>query len=708
MPIQYLYPNGDITTDDWSIEPFSFPMDKYLRIDEGTGTGGTDYLYKDAITGNHIIISGVFLCNTTSSFTIPSSVIFNLEGMTQQNVTAGSGFLTEINLVDRNNESRVSYWRGKSAAYSETRNTQSFNLSTFTGQQPYGNYKFDFVFSGIRENGFFPQYRIHAAEIVVSGTNISSSSGIPLYISGPNPDSSGIPLFLEAKPYTECLVPVDASSLYSTSAWNWQIHHVPTTHDRGTPEDSNSYTSPGNWDNYINSGIHIPDDDTAIHMPLGSGGSSTTGRSPHIYFNKTGITSDRFIGSNLCFRLATNEIFPSSGVEINDFLYISNIELQDENTGNIIANYPDLSIVPSSNGFIYDGLWQNFCVQNSSIYLNNWNNRAQLVFNETVQSPRNISNIYYSEMEICFSGYQPYSSGAIPLYIAGPIPNSSSIPLFIEGTLVSNSSIPLYIYGHDVINSGIPLFVWGNESSNSGIPLYITGHQIDASGIPLFISGPIPDSSGIPLYIAGHLSSSSGIPLYIQGPILDSGGMPLFIKVQEPWNIGSGLPLNIWASTPGTSGFQSTIPLYIGGSGDVQGVMPLFIHGPPYGESNAGMPLFLKMGNLNGTISADAGIPLYLQNSNILVSGSIPLYVAVQSGTLGAIPINADMPLFIARDSEGYASQMPLYVKVADSIGSGLAMYIDGVYTTGSGIPLVIPSTYDNKTNVLKLYTHGF
>lgn len=227
-----------------------------------------------------------------------------------------------------------------------------------------------------------------------------------------------------------------------------------------------------------------------------------------------------------------------------------------------------------------------------------------------------------------------------------------------------------------------------------------------AEYIPLFINGHQTSNSGIPLTVTGHVSSSSGIPLYISGPLGSNSSMPLFVKVQEPGTIGSGLPLSIWSST--NSGLFSTIPLFIGGSGDIQGSMPLFMKGPPFGESSAGMPLFLKMGNLNGTISADGGIPLYLQNSNIEASSYIPLYLAVQSGTPGAIPVNASMPLFMARDGEGYASSLPLYIKVADMATSGLAMYVDGVYTSNSGIPLVIPGTYDVKTSPLKLYVNGF
>lgn len=388
--------------------------------------------------------------------------------------------------------------------------------------------------------------------------------------------------------------------------------------------------------------------------------------SPSFYFHAPTINNLN-AGATTCFRMES-----VAGTEIP--VTLSNVKLKSP-TDITLITFDDLTpTVPVSS-------FQNFCTRS----LNNTTNsgfidRSYLTFTTAVPSGYNINDVLFSEIELCCSGLDPSSSGNIPLYISGP---------------------------GEANPSGIPLYIYGNESSNSGISLFINGHSTNNSGVPLYVGGFLTSSSGIPLYTYGHLSTNSGLPLYINGHGQSSGWMPLFLKAQTIPGASGSVPLSIWSTT--NSGLFKTLPLYVGGSGSASTSMPLYLLGQHHYDTSANMPLFLKtIGNLDGSLTVESGVPLFLGNYWTSQNSGIPLYIQVASGTDGAVPVSSWMPLYIARDTESTANNISMYLKVSD-VGSGvIPMYIHGAFTINSGIPLVIPSVLVRNSSTITLYNHGF
>lgn len=385
--------------------------------------------------------------------------------------------------------------------------------------------------------------------------------------------------------------------------------------------------------------------------------------SPNLYFNRP--TLSNISGSTACFRVGneSGQTFP---------ITLRNISWRDKDENNI-ANFPDMTFTPSISSY------DNFCTGPAYPSLSSINDINFLRFQVSVPSGNSVNDVRFSEIEVCNTGLDPISSSYIPLYTYG------------VGT--SNSGLDLYIQGHGISSSGVDLYIYGMASYSSGIPLYTSASESISSGIPLFTNG------------IGF--SNSGIPLYTQGPIPSDSYMPLFLKTDTiPSTFGS-VPLYTY-STSG-SGLFNKIPMFIQGTGDLSSYMPLFLKGQESDSTSSNMPLFLKtIGNLDGSMTVESGLPLFLGNYWSPQSSGIPLYVQVQSGTLGAIPTSASMPLFIARDSEATANFLPLTIKVADTQNSGIPLYTFGAFLYNSGIPLVIPSTKDTTTNNIPLFSHGF
>lgn len=398
--------------------------------------------------------------------------------------------------------------------------------------------------------------------------------------------------------------------------------------------------------------------------------------SPNLYFRRPTLSNING-GSTACFRVGNDsgQIFPVT---------LRNISWRDSDE-NLITNFPDVTITPSS--------YENFCTSPAYPSLSYINDVNFLRFQMSVPSGNSLSNVKVSEIEVCNTGLDPISSSYIPLYTYG------------VGT--SNSGLDLYIRGYATQSSGLDLFINGPFTYSSGIPLFTKGLDVKSSGIPLYTSASETISSGIPLFTNGVGFSSSGIPLYTQGPIPSNSYMPLFLKTDTiPSTFGS-VPLYTY-STSG-SGLFNTIPMFIQGTGDLNTYMPLFLKGQESDSTSSNMPLFLKtIGNLDGSMTVESGLPLFLGNYWSSQSSGVPLYVQVQSGTLGAIPTSASMPLFIARDSEATANFLPLTIKVADTQNSGIPLYTFGAFLYNSGIPLVIPSTKDSSTQSLTTYIHGY
>jgi hypothetical protein len=385
--------------------------------------------------------------------------------------------------------------------------------------------------------------------------------------------------------------------------------------------------------------------------------------SPNLYFNRP--TLSNISGSTACFRVR-NESGSDFPVTLNNISWRD----RDDNT---VVNFPDVTFTPVISSYA------NFCTGPAYPLLSSINDVNFLRFQMSVPSGNFLDDIHFSEIEVCNTGLDVVSSSYIPLYTYG------------VGT--SNSGLDLYVQGHGMSTSGVDLYIYGMASYSSGIPLYTSASETISSGIPLFING------------IGF--SNSGISLYTQGPIPSDSYMPLFLKTDTiPSTFGS-IPLHINSTT--NSGLFKTIPMFIQGTGDLSSYMPLFLKGQESDSTSSNMPLFLKtVGNLDGSMTVESGLPLFLGNYWSSQSSGIPLYVQVQSGTLGAIPTSASMPLFIARDSEATANFLPLTIKVADTQNSGIPLYTFGAFLYNSGIPLVIPSTKDTTTNNIPLFSHGF
>lgn len=406
---------------------------------------------------------------------------------------------------------------------------------------------------------------------------------------------------------------------------------------------------------------------------------STDVNSPYFYFND--LTLNNTTSGNVCFRLRI-----AQENTYNSPFTISNIIWKNVNNSEI-THFDDISILPSSNFY-------NYCTPPSAISIDSVTNRSYLSFklDFTTTSGYNYDDIFISELEICVTGLDPIQSSYIPLYIGGLTSVSSGLDLYVQGYDTKSSGIDLYINGYESVNSGIPLYIGGYDTQSSGMTLYTAGHLTTSSGIPLFINGPIP--------------VNSSISLYTQGPIPNSSFMPLFLKADPIPTSNSNLPLSIWGTSH--SGLFGTAPLTITGTGTLQTSMILFLKNDEVYHHSSYMPLFLKtIGNLDGSLTLESGIPLFLGNYWTSINSGLNLYVSVTSGTDGAIPITSTMPLFIARDSEGTANNLPLYLRVADQMSGILPLYTQGAFIPTSSIPLVISSTYAMNSSNLTLFSHG-
>lgn len=287
-------------------------------------------------------------------------------------------------------------------------------------------------------------------------------------------------------------------------------------------------------------------------------------------------------------------------------------------------------------------------------------------------------------------------------YTVGADTHSSGCTLYIGGHSPINSGCDLFTQGHGVIDSGCPLFLDSYRTS-SGIPLYTTSAGPHNSSCPLYIFNSVPVSSGHTLYEFGHGVGISGITLFLHGSGADpiQTAMSLYTTgLDLPDKTGS-VPLYMYATPFGTGGSTSTIPLFINSENDPRYQLNLFVQGKGGNETQI-LNLFL----CNDTgIASD--INLFLKNNYVEVNSGISLYLEC-SGTEGAMPVNASMPLYMARDSEGFAGVIPLYIRVPEGQSSGIGLFIDGETTASSGLTLVMPNTYGTTTNGIRLFTHGF
>lgn len=471
--------------------------------------------------------------------------------------------------------------------------------------------------------------------------------------------------------------------------WTASNDAVPITTSLGDYKTSFASTNYNDWtqDNYITFCVsHTgtpPLSGNFLFSEIQLETDFGTVKSPSFYFHAP--TMNNYSGGvNFCLRISNNGTAYQGG---SDYLTIQNILWKNDN-GDTIATFNNVNITPSST-------FTNYCSSGYAFQKHVFD-RNSITFDLTKQSTsiqHTWDEIFISELEICVTGLDPV--------------HSSYVPLYTFGAGLASSGLDLYIQGHSTSSSGIDLYISGPFPSNSSTTLYAQGYSTINSGVPLYIGGLETYTSGIPLLTTGAYFATSGIPLYIAGPIPQSSWMPLFLKADNIPSINGNVPLFTYSTT--NSGLFSKIPLYIGGSGDTNAGMILFLKNEEAYSTSSTMPLFLKtIGNLDGSMTVESGVPLFVGNYYTAVNSGLSLYINnSQQGTSGYIPMSSWMPLYIARDSEGTANRIDLYLKVADVASGIVPLYTFGAYTINSGIPLTISNTHAVNSSTLQLYSHG-
>lgn len=298
-------------------------------------------------------------------------------------------------------------------------------------------------------------------------------------------------------------------------------------------------------------------------------------------------------------------------------------------------------------------------------------------------------------------------TNAITLYIQGPVPETSGIDLFIDGIYRDNSGIDLYLEGpgyreatmplyiHNPVFSGtntLQLFLLGPQSGeNSGnFPLYIQGGEISSGDMfPLFIGGTgifVPTSGLIDLYLMAD-TPIGALPLFIEG--FGSSG-------------NDSIPLHTFSIGNTSSGLYSDMSLFL--NGDFHASMPLFIGSPASGTYSETLPLYIGAA-YSGT---ENSLELFIKNTNTEIVSGIDLFLKVKDdGLYGSLIANDNMPLYIARDSEGTSYWFPLTILGPSGSTNSFDMYVAGATTTNSGMDLYM-SGIGNITNNFTLYEHGY
>lgn len=239
--------------------------------------------------------------------------------------------------------------------------------------------------------------------------------------------------------------------------------------------------------------------------------------------------------------------------------------------------------------------------------------------------------------------------------------------------------------------AGLFLGTWYNDLGreyNGDLKVYSARVSLDgfvaapkASGsIPLYCSGKPLANNSIDLYLHNHLTYSS-VDLFLGGHGVASGQLNFFI---------SGSTTN------------GSIPLYtkgVGVPGSVNNNLTLYTQGPLNGNSNASMNLFLK----SEMPSSNGSIDLFCANYFAAASGQLNLFLQGAS----SIPVSGAMNLFLARDSESVAHNMPLFVSGPNSANAEIPLVINGANITTGQVPLYTDGI-GHSTGTIKLFTHGY
>jgi hypothetical protein len=241
------------------------------------------------------------------------------------------------------------------------------------------------------------------------------------------------------------------------------------------------------------------------------------------------------------------------------------------------------------------------------------------------------------------------------------------------------------------------------------LDLYISGDSAsNNNNLDLYISSYVSNNNDLDLYIHGESVAVSGdMTLYTkaeQGTLPPPGDpnatyMSLFIEGLDPPVSSGELSIYVWGTEyPATIGKAS---LFINSLYDPANTLNLFVNA---GTGSTNESLNLYIGKTADSTNND--LSLYMLGPSG-INESANLYIRGLGTTDGAYPINDNMNLFIARDSEAVAQTIPLYLHQRNATNN-ISMYLQGAQVPGSSIPMYIKGSGLPPNETITLYSHGF
>jgi hypothetical protein len=661
MPVQYLYPSGDVGNEggSWNLSAGSTPP-YYQHLDEGVDSPDGAW-----VQASNYSATSVGLSQLTSPLLVhPEKITFRIHG---RHGGFGDIDLTRINIQDLNGnyialDASDSPPLLTMPAASSSFETYEYDMTNIiTAQSGNWNASTPLYLGMTFENSVkIFDTKVDAVEVEISGnTTIPywNNNDLSLYTRGSLGAEviNDIPLHLTGPEY-QAIASIVPSADINISA-NWR--RIDNGESVDTFEMLNDGVPSQAFDYLLNIGTHMVD-------LLEYDATSCTTSPQNAYFFIDWQNRAASVVGNGDDQLFIDEVYfyDKNGVTI-----AHNTSM--ENQLNVPNDRPFKT--RNSGELIINEAARNF-----------WDlSQTSITFQiNIVGTGVDLSLVYLHGVEIEAVGYtyDIANTGALPLFIAGTgVPINSGISLYLQQNQ-ELADIDLFTEGMIAESGLIPLFVEGGTANNN-VDLYLDAHLADASGIDLYVKGSIGDE---------YFES---MPLYTKGPILHSGTQDI--------------TLFTWSTT--NSGVFNNIPLYMkvreSGIGEPYNEnMPLFTKGPAYGEYAEGMPLFTK----NVIPQRGGNLPLFAGNYTQSGENSVNLYVSGGGTTEGALPYAEGMPLFMARNANSLDKKLDLYLRVNDSSFDSMDLYLNATYKSNDNLPLVLPNTESSGNREFNLYTHGF
>ena len=277
-----------------------------------------------------------------------------------------------------------------------------------------------------------------------------------------------------------------------------------------------------------------------------------------------------------------------------------------------------------------------------------------------------------------------------------------------------NTNHTLYTFGAFLENSGIDLFTKGIVTNSGDFTLFTGGKVTNSDTITLFTLAGFAQTQlpNMTLYMSGHPVSNTHT-LYVRGITKDTQTMNLYVKGTPPANSSGNFPLYMTATSGLTSGFDS-IPLYVQSFNNPfpNGGMNMFLS-VLQTETIAltkTMNLFMKgLGDESGFQKSSANINMFINNDAIADNSGISLFINQQtaSNASGYVPVSGFMNLFINRQFESVAHNLPMFINGPSGFNDNITLFMQALPNNRSGISMYIDGigTFNKPVN---LYNHGF